>query len=62
MAAERPQRNRIHIDIYVPRDQVETRIAAALAAGGSIVSDEHAPGWWTLADTEGNEADLAIWG
>ncbi len=62
MEAERPQRNRIHIDIYVPHDQVETRIAAALAAGGSIVSDENAPGWWTLADPEGNEADLAIWG
>lgn len=62
MDARRPQRNRIHIDIYVPRDQAETRIAAALAAGGSIVSDENAPEWWTLADPEGNEADLAIWG
>ena len=62
MDAERPQRNRIHIDIYVPRDQVGTRIAAVLAAGGSIVSDDNAPGWWTLADPEGNEADLAIWG
>jgi len=62
MGAERPQRNRIHIDIYVPRDQVEARIAAALAAGGSIVSDENAPEWWTLADPEGNEVDMAIWG
>jgi 4a-hydroxytetrahydrobiopterin dehydratase len=62
MDAERPQRNRIHIDIYVPRDQADARIAAALAAGGSIVSDENAPEWWTLADPEGNEADLAIHG
>jgi len=31
-------------------------------AGGRIVSDAHAPSWWTLADPEGNEADLAIWG
>jgi 4a-hydroxytetrahydrobiopterin dehydratase len=62
MDAERPQRNRIHIDIYVPHDQVHARIEAALAAGGSIVSDAHAPGWWTLADPEGNECDLAIWG
>jgi 4a-hydroxytetrahydrobiopterin dehydratase len=46
----------------VPHDQVEARIAAALAAGGRIVDDTHAPGWWTLADAEGNEADLAIWG
>jgi 4a-hydroxytetrahydrobiopterin dehydratase len=62
MDAERPQRNRIHIDVYVPRDQAGARIAAALAAGGHIVSDAHAPQWWTLADPEGNEADLAIWG
>jgi 4a-hydroxytetrahydrobiopterin dehydratase len=57
----RPQRNRIHIDVYLPPDQVEGRIAAALAAGGHIVNDIHAPHWWTLGDTEGNEVDLAIW-
>lgn len=62
MDAPRPQRNRIHIDVYVPRDQAEARIAAALAAGGHIVNDTHAPSWWTLADAEGNEVDLAIWG
>ncbi len=61
MDAPRPERNRIHIDVYLPHDQVEARIAAALAAGGHIVSDDHAPGWWTLADSEGNEVDLAIW-
>jgi 4a-hydroxytetrahydrobiopterin dehydratase len=62
MDAPRPQRNRIHIDVYVPRDHADTRIAAALAAGGHMVSDAHAPNWWTLADAEGNEVDLAIWG
>jgi 4a-hydroxytetrahydrobiopterin dehydratase len=59
MDAPRPQRNRIHIDVWVPYDQAEARIAAALAAGGRLVSDEHAPAWWTLADAEGNEADVA---
>jgi 4a-hydroxytetrahydrobiopterin dehydratase len=59
MDAPRPQRNRIHIDVWVPHDQAEARIAAALAAGGRLVSDEHAPMWWTLADAEGNEADVA---
>jgi 4a-hydroxytetrahydrobiopterin dehydratase len=62
MDAPRPQRNRFHIDVYLPYDQVEARIDAALAAGGHLVSDAHAPGWWTLADSEGNEVDLAIWG
>lgn len=61
MDAPRPQRNRIHIDLSVPRDQVETRIAAALAAGGRLVTDEFAPQWWTLADPEGNEVDVAPW-
>ncbi len=41
--APRPQRNRIHVDVSVPDDQAETRIAAALAAGGRIVNDENAP-------------------
>jgi len=61
MDAPRPQRNRVHVDISVPHDQAEGRVAAALAAGGHLVSDEHAPAWWTLADAEGNEADLATW-
>lgn len=61
MDVPRPQRNRIHIDVYVPHDQAEARVAAALAAGGRMVSNAHAPAWWTLADDEGNEVDLATW-
>ena len=61
MDAPRPQRNRIHIDVYVPHDQAEARVAAAIAAGGHVVSDENAPGWWTLADAVGNEVDVASW-
>jgi 4a-hydroxytetrahydrobiopterin dehydratase len=61
MDATRPQRNRIHVDVWVPHDQAEARVAEAIAAGGHLVSDEHAPAWWTLADAEGNEADVATW-
>jgi 4a-hydroxytetrahydrobiopterin dehydratase len=61
MDAPRPQRNRIHIDLYVPHDQAEARVAAALAAGGHVVNDANAPEWWTLADVEGNEVDVAPW-
>jgi 4a-hydroxytetrahydrobiopterin dehydratase len=61
MDAMRAGRNRIHIDVGVPHDQAEARVAAALAAGGTIVNDSHAPMWWTLADPEGNEVDLATW-
>jgi 4a-hydroxytetrahydrobiopterin dehydratase len=49
----------IHIAIWVPYEQAEARIAAALAAGGRMVRDQFAPSWWTLADAAGNEADIA---
>jgi 4a-hydroxytetrahydrobiopterin dehydratase len=61
MDAPRTQRNRVHVDVSVPHDQAEARVAAAIAAGGHLVSDEHAPAWWTLADAEGNEVDVATW-
>jgi 4a-hydroxytetrahydrobiopterin dehydratase len=51
----------MHVDIAVPHDQAEARIAAALAAGGRMVSAAHAPMWWVLADPEGNEACIATW-
>ncbi|HEV8143442.1 MAG TPA: VOC family protein [Methylomirabilota bacterium] len=49
----------IHVVIWVPYEQAQARIAAALAAGGRMVRDEFAPSWWTLADAAGNEADIA---
>ena len=61
MDAPRPQRNRIHLDVWVPHDQAEARVAAAIAAGGHLVTDQHAPEWWVLADAEGNEADVCTW-
>ena len=59
MDAPRPQRNRVHVDVFVPNDMAEARVAAALAAGGRLVDGSHAPDWWTLADLEGNEVDVA---
>jgi 4a-hydroxytetrahydrobiopterin dehydratase len=61
MDAPRPQRNRIHFDITVPHDQAEARIAAALAAGGVLVSDTAARSFWILADAEGNEICICTW-
>lgn len=49
----------IHVAIWVPYEQAQSRIAAALAAGGRMVRDEFAPAWWTLADPAGNEADIS---
>jgi 4a-hydroxytetrahydrobiopterin dehydratase len=61
MDEPRTGRNRIHVDVAVPHDQAEARVAAAIAAGGRVVFDRYAPAWWTLADPEGNEVDIATW-
>lgn len=52
-------RNRMHVSCWVPPEQAQARIDAALAAGGTMLYDERAPSWWTLADPEGNEADIS---
>lgn len=59
MDEPRPQRNRVHVDVCVAPEVARERIDAALAAGGRLVNDEFAPHWWTLADPEGNEVDVA---
>ena len=61
MDAPRPQRNRIHFDVSVPHDEAESRIGAALAAGGTLRYDAEAPAFWVLADAEGNEACVTTW-
>ncbi|BBY66222.1 VOC family protein [Mycolicibacterium helvum] len=61
MAAPRPQRNRIHLDVDVPHDAAAERVAAALAAGGTLLSDSAAPAFWVLADAEGNEVCVCTW-
>ncbi|MBX9921972.1 MAG: 4a-hydroxytetrahydrobiopterin dehydratase, partial [Mycolicibacterium frederiksbergense] len=54
-------RNRMHLDVDVAHDVAAARIAAALAAGGVMLSDHAAPAFWVLADAEGNEACVCTW-
>ncbi len=61
MDAPRPQRNRILFDISVSPEEAPGRIEAALAAGGTMVSDKAAPRFWVLADAEGNEICVCTW-
>jgi 4a-hydroxytetrahydrobiopterin dehydratase len=49
-------RQRFHIDVQVPYDVAEQRIAAAVAAGAVIVDDGRAPWTTVLADQDGNKA------
>lgn len=55
MEIARTQRNRIHLDVYVPTAHARARVNAVIEAGGVLLTDEHAPEWWVLADAEGNE-------
>jgi pterin-4a-carbinolamine dehydratase len=57
----KPGRGRMHIDVSVPADQAEARVAAALAAGGRLADDSHVPESWTLASPENHGVDIAAW-
>jgi len=61
MTEARTQRQRFHIDVSVSHDVAEQRVAAALAAGGTMVNDTFARSWWVLADADGNEACVCTW-
>ena len=52
---------RWHLDLRLPPEVVDTRIQAALDAGGTLVSDERAPTFWVLADAQGNQACITTW-
>jgi len=52
--AHETPRQRFHIDLWVPHDVADERIAAAVAAGGRVVDDSPAPSFTVLADPEGN--------
>jgi 4a-hydroxytetrahydrobiopterin dehydratase len=47
-------RQRWHFDVWLAPEVTEERIAAAVAAGGSVVDDAGAPSFTVLADPEGN--------
>ena len=49
----------IHLVVWVPWDEAETRVAAGLAAGGRLVRHNLEEAFWTLADPAGNEVDIA---
>ncbi|WUJ72286.1 hypothetical protein OG809_03255 [Kribbella soli] len=50
------QRNRFHLQLVVPQDQVQARIDTALAAGGRVL--DQSPQSCLISDPEGNEIDI----
>jgi len=57
----KPLRHAMHIDVSVAREHVKARLEAAVAAGGRIVDESHAPAHWTLADRAGNRVCICAW-
>jgi 4a-hydroxytetrahydrobiopterin dehydratase len=57
----KPLRHAMHIDVSVAREHVEARLKAAVAAGGRVVDDSHAPSHWTLSDQAGNRVCICAW-
>jgi 4a-hydroxytetrahydrobiopterin dehydratase len=53
-------RQRFHIEVYVAPEVAEQRIAAALAAGGTVVDDSNAPSLTVIADQDGNQGIVCV--
>jgi 4a-hydroxytetrahydrobiopterin dehydratase len=53
-------RQRFHIEVYVAPEVAEQRIAAAVAAGGTIVDESNAPSLTVIADQDGNKGIICI--
>jgi 4a-hydroxytetrahydrobiopterin dehydratase len=50
--------SRFHVEVYVPAEIVEDRIAAVVAAGGTVVDDSQSPALTVVADAEDNRGVL----
>ncbi len=55
---EGASRQRFHVEVYVAPEVVEERIAAALAAGGTVADSSNAPMLTVMADQDGNTGIL----
>ena len=53
-------RQRFHLEVYVAPEVAEQRIAAAVAAGGTVVDDSGAPSLTVIADQDGNKGIVCV--
>ena len=53
-------RQRFHLEVYVAPEVRDGRIAAAVAAGGTVVDDSNAPGLTVIADQDGNTGVVCV--
>lgn len=53
-------RQRFHVEVYVAAEAAEQRIAAAIAAGGTISDDSNTPSLTVILDQDGNKGVLCV--
>jgi 4a-hydroxytetrahydrobiopterin dehydratase len=51
---------RFHVEVYVAPEVAQARIAAAVAAGGTVVDDSDAPSLTVIADQDGNRGVVCV--
>jgi 4a-hydroxytetrahydrobiopterin dehydratase len=61
LSESKPLRHAMHLDVSVAAEHVQSRLVAAVQAGGRIVDDSHAPSHWTLSDRAGNRVCICAW-
>lgn len=59
-AEEAGSGQRFHLEVYVAPEAREERVAAAVAAGGTVVDDSKAPWLTVIADQDGNEGVVCV--
>lgn len=59
--SDKALRHAMHLDVSVSQEQANTRVEAAVKAGGVVVDDSQAPSWWVLADRSGNKVCVVAW-
>lgn len=51
---------RFHVEVYVAPEVARERVAAAVAAGGTVVDDSEAPALIVVADQDGNRGVVCV--
>ena len=54
-------RHAMHLDVSVAKEHAQSRVDAAVKAGGVIVDSSNAPSYWILADRSGNKVCVVAW-
>jgi 4a-hydroxytetrahydrobiopterin dehydratase len=58
---DKPLRHAMHVDVSVSGADVEARLAAAVAAGGTVVHASPRNASWILSDRSGNKVCVTAW-